>query len=159
MPAPPAPHVIPLKEINDEHSILKENDLADACQWTWNSQGSHPLVSLLEDEKKKQDKGWLVCKGPPQQKISAEEKGYLQKLGSEIPESVEGKLKTLLMFAWGSSSTTIKTYLGIPLPDPGLNDELLYYRRQAEAQSAKAIGPPQIYNCQAPESRQALLDA
>jgi hypothetical protein len=127
MSAPPASQHIPLKEIDDEH-ILKKIDDAVTCQWTFNSQGSHPLVTLLERTNKIQGEGWLrkvVHKGSRKKnsRFSSEEKGYLKLLGSKIPESVVGRLKTLLGFAWGSTATTMKKYLGDPIRDPSLYDE------------------------------------
>jgi hypothetical protein len=120
MAAPPASQHIPLnKEIDDEH-ILKEIDEALNCQWTFSSQGSHPLAALLERTNKIQGKEWfrnVVCKGPRQKnsRFSSEEKEYLKLLGSKIPESVVGRLKTLLGFAWGSNTTTMKRHLGDPI--------------------------------------------
>jgi hypothetical protein len=127
MSAPPASQHIPLKEIDNEH-ILKEIDEAVSCLWTFSSQGSHPLATLLERTNNIKGKGWLrnvVCKGPPRQKnsrFSGEEKEYLKLLGSKIPESVVGRLKTLLGFAWDSNTTTMKKYLGDPIRDPCLYD-------------------------------------
>jgi hypothetical protein len=128
MSAPPASQQhIPLKEIDDEH-ILKEIDEAVNCQWTFSSQGYHPLATLLERMNVSQGRGWLrnvVCKGQRQKKsgFSSEEKEYLKLLGSKIPESIVGRLKTLLGTAWGSAPATMKKYLGDPLQDPSLYNE------------------------------------
>jgi hypothetical protein len=128
MSAPLASQHIPLKEIDDEH-ILKEIDEAINWQWTFNSQGCHPLAALLERMNKSQGKGWLrnlVCKGQRQKKNSAfssEEKEYLKQLGSKIPESVVGQLRTLLGTAWGSTYPATKKYLGDPIPDPSAYNE------------------------------------
>jgi hypothetical protein len=120
MSAPPASQHIPLEEMDDEH-ILKEIDEAVKCQLTFSSEGSHPLVTLLEGTNAIQSKGWLrkvVYKGPKNSRISSEEKEYLKLLGSRIPESVVGQLKTLLALTWGSKTTTMKKYLGDPIQDP-----------------------------------------
>jgi hypothetical protein len=68
----------------------------------------------------------VVCKGPPRQeksRFSSEEKEYLKLLGCKIPESVVGRLKTLLGLTWDSTTTTIKKHLGDPIRDPCLYDE------------------------------------
>jgi hypothetical protein len=127
MSAPPGSQSVPLEEIDDER-ILKEINDALNCRWTFDSQGSHPLATLLERMNKSQGGRWLrkvVNEGSVQKnvRLSSKEKEYLKLLGSKIPESVVGRLKTLLVFAWGSTDATMKRYLGDPIRDPRLYDE------------------------------------